>query len=62
VISSEQEVQLWTILEHLPIQVAWLNPRLQCKYANQPFSNETGLPPEALKGVRVLDSLRNAMP
>jgi len=57
VISSEQEVQLWTILEHLPIQVAWLNPRLQCKYANQPFSNETGLPPEALKGVRVLDSL-----
>ncbi|MBV2160089.1 putative bifunctional diguanylate cyclase/phosphodiesterase [Achromobacter denitrificans] len=56
-IHSKQEVRLWAILEHLPIQVAWLDPRLQCKYANLPFGNEVGLPPEALTGVQVMDAL-----
>ncbi len=54
---SNQDVELWKILERLPIQVAWLNPRLQCKYANLPFSREAGLAPEALDGVPVLDAL-----
>lgn len=56
-IASNQEMQIWAVLEHLPIQAAWLDPRLRCKYANLPFSHEAGLPPEALKGARVMELL-----
>lgn len=56
-INLDQEGHLWTILEHLPTQVAWVDPRLQCRYANRHLCDEIGLPNECLKGAPLMDSL-----
>ncbi|CAB5511122.1 hypothetical protein LMG26857_00406 [Achromobacter anxifer] len=56
-IISNENVELWKILEHLPTEVVWLNPSLRCKYANLPFSDVCGLSQPELKGQPVLGAL-----